>query len=246
MNTLANSLGLQTERASIVNRKILYIQTGKQFVQAGCFLMKITAAILMLFAVDSINAFADDLGFYANLDTGIVLYRNAPESNSAGFRIGGGYQFNPYVGVEAGLLIIKDATSGDDCWTYIATLSTCPKDTLSASSSQAAVVGTLPLSENHSLFGKLGWANTSLDYSYSYTPCFLVFCDSTTTGSGSATKTNPMFGIGWQSRALQPLYWRVQYENFGKIKMTVNYNDQPSTTFDIAIEFISVDFIYKF
>jgi hypothetical protein len=245
MNTLANSFGSHADYASFGTGKFIYFQPRKQFVQAGYFQLKKIATLLMLSAITSINAFAADQGFYANIDSGIYLYNNAPQSSSVGYRIGGGYQFNPHLGVEAGYSIIDDATSGD-CVTYIATLSTCPQETLSASSSQVVVVGTLPLGENHSLFGKLGWANTSLDYSYSYTPCFLVFCDPTITGSGNATKTNPMFGIGWQSSSSRPLYWRVLYENFGTIKMTINYNNQPSTTSDIGIKVISVGLVYKF
>jgi len=246
MNTLTNSFGSQTDPTTFANERFLNFQPSKQHTQAGYSLMKLIAALLLLFYVSSMNAFAADRGLFASIDTGMLIYSNAPESSSAGFRIGGGYQFDRYAGMEAGFSIIDDATSGDDCMTYIATLSTCPKENLSASSSQVAVVGTLPLGENHSLFGKLGWATTSLDYSYSYTPCFLVFCDPPITGSGSTTKTNRMFGIGWQSASLQPFYWRVQYENFGKIKMTVNYDNQPSKTFDIVIQFISVGFVYKF
>jgi hypothetical protein len=245
MNALANSIGSHSHYASFANGQFLYFQPRKQLVQAGNFQMKMFATLLMLFAATSVPAFAANNGFYANADTGIYMLSNSPKGNLFGVRIGGGYHFNPYLGVEVGYTIFKDSTSGD-CYTYLANLSTCPQDTLSASSSQLALVGNLPLSDHYGLFAKLGWATTSLDYSYSYTPCFLVFCSATTTGSGSTTKSNPVFGFGWQSAAYEPLYWRVQYENFGSIKMMIIYNNQPSTTSDIGIQVISVGLVHKF
>jgi OmpA-OmpF porin, OOP family len=185
--------------------------------------MKKIAITLLFSTAISTSAFAADQGFYTNADYGIYLYSNAPESSSdgirlGGIRLGGGYHFNPYVGVEAGLSIIKDSTSNNsDFYIY-----GFPQTTLSASSYQVAVVGTIPVNDQYGMFGKLGWANTSLDYTYS---------DSATsiTGSGSASKTNPMFGIGWGGQSPnQHVNWRVQYENFGKIKMTITFSDQSS------------------
>ena len=203
--------------------------------------MKPIATVLTLSAAISAPAFADDQGFYGHIDYWLYMFSNSPKDSSInGIRIGGGYHFNPYVGVEGGLSTIDIFQTKSSPCTNI--FGTCPQDSLSASSYQYSFVGTLP----NGLFVKLGRATTTFDYSYSYTPCTFGFCSPTVTGSGSATKTNPMFGIGWQSDVNQHSYWRVQYENFGTIKLTTNYNNQPSTTSDIGIEVISVGIVYNF
>ena len=148
----------------------------------------------MVFAATSTNAFAADQGLYGYIDYGLYLFSNSPKGNSMdGIGIGGGYRFNNYVGVEAGFSIMD--VIQDKSPTCPNIFGTCPQESLNASSYQFSLVGTMP----NGFFIKLGGANTSFDYSYSYTPCFLVFCDPTSIGSGSTTKTNPMFGIGWRS-----------------------------------------------
>lgn len=199
------------------------------------------ATLLMVFAATSTNAFAADQGLYGYIDYGLYLFSNSPKGNSMdGIGIGGGYRFNNYVGVEAGFSIMD--VIQDKSPTCPNIFGTCPQESLNASSYQFSLVGTMP----NGFFIKLGGANTSFDYSYSYTPCFLVFCDPTSIGSGSTTKTNPMFGIGWRSDGNQTSYWRVQYEHFGKNKMTINYNNQPSTTSDIGIDVISIGLVHNF
>ena len=241
MNTLANSFGSQTDFASYCDGKFLFFQLRKQLDRVVNSKNKQIATLLLFSVLTSAPAIAADQGFYGYIDYGLYMFSNSPKGGSMdGIGIGGGYRFNTYVGVEAGLSIIDIFQDKSSPCPNI--FGTCPQESLSASSYQYSLVGTMP----NGLFVKLGWANTSLDYSYSYTPCFLVFCDPTSTGSGSATKTNPMFGIGWQSDVNQHSYWRVQYENFGTNNMTINYNNQASTTSHIGIEAISIGLVYNF
>jgi hypothetical protein len=64
-----------------------------------------------------------------------------------------------------------------------------------------------------------------------------------------------MFGVGWKWKlnpdthlraSDQQLRFRVQYENFGKIKMTANYSDHSTNTFDIGVEVVTVGIVYDF
>jgi hypothetical protein len=180
-------------------------------------------------------------GPYGYFDSGLLLFSNAPQSNTKGFQLGGGYHFDRHIGVEGGISIIDDATSDNSLCGFV----DCLNESLGADSSQIYVVGTLPLTDQSSLFGKLGWARTSLKYSYSDTPCLFYFCGRSVSGNGSASKINPMFGIGWEKNK-QRLRFRVQYENFGTIKMIAKYSDGSTNTFDIGIEVISVGLTYKF
>ncbi len=192
--------------------------------------------------------------YFVYLDYGMFSYGGAPRNTAWGALLGAGYNLNEHLALEGGLGIIGSADSGT-CYSTIVTLSTCPSDSLGAESYQAAAVGTLPITANDDLIGKLGLAYTSFSYSYSYTPCFLAFCSPTVTGSGSASKTNPLFAIGWQwkssgdtrnSDAPGLLKFRVQYENLGRVSLPVSYSDRTSRTFDIGIEFFSVGLLYNF
>lgn len=196
---------------------------------------------LMLFIAISTPAVAADQGYFAYGDWGIFSLSGAPVKSLDGIRIGGGYDFNPYVGVEAGLFIISDLLTKNNNSDSIR-FSPYTDESMSISSDQVAVVGTIPLDHHRDLVGKLGWATTTLDYQYSHYGSGIQ----TVTGSGSATKTNPMFGIAWKSAPDQHVRFIVQYENLGKIKMTASYSDQSSSTYDIKVEIISVGILYDF
>lgn len=203
--------------------------------------MKGLSVVLLLLMATSTPSVAADQGYFAFGDWGIFSFGNAPVDTSDGIRIGGGYNFNSYVGAEAGLTIVSGLLSQNRSSNSIQ-FSPYTDKSLSASSEHIALVGTIPLEHHRDLIGKLGWATTTLDYQYSYYGSGIQ----TVTGSGSATKTNPMFGIGWQSAPDQQTRFYVQYENFGKVKMTVVYSDQTSSTHDVSVALISVGVLHYF
>ena len=192
--------------------------------------MKRIVAVLMLSVAISIPAFAVDQGYYVYADWDIYSLSNAPVRHSDGISIGGGYHFNPYAGVEAGFtafsgFLLENAPQ----------ISPGPSvsESMGAYSYQVSAVGTIPLSDRQDLFGKLGWASSTLDYSYS-TPAG-------GTGSGNATKSNTLFGIGWWYALGQNVKLRVQYENLGKVNMTVN-----SKAYEIGMEVFTMGWVYDF
>jgi opacity protein-like surface antigen len=200
--------------------------------------MKRDFAVLMLFFGISAPAFAAGQSSYVYADWNFYSFSNAPVDGSDAIRIGGGYHFDPYVGLEAGIALIRpflwrDRPSfgvGDGV-----------KKSLSVSSSQIAVIGSIPVTQRNSMFGKLGWASTTLDFKYSVAGGI--------SSSGSATKSNPLVGFGWQFTPGQNSSLRLQYEYFGKVKLDTNYNNpysRSSGSFDITVRAVSVGIGYNF
>ncbi|HEY5993902.1 MAG TPA: outer membrane beta-barrel protein [Gallionellaceae bacterium] len=160
---------------------------------------------VMLLAAISAPAFAANPGGYAAIDLGSATFSGATFGGTGGnltfpnpgsFHISGGYHFDQNVGVEVGLAGIGDSTINSGFIT----------ETLKSSAFYVAAVGSLPLSSQFDLFGKLGLASTKIDY----TSNFFV--------PASASKGNVMFGLGGQYNFSQQFGLRVQYENFGKVE----------------------------
>jgi len=166
--------------------------------------MKKFASALLLSAAISAPAFAAAPGGYVAVDVGPATFSGANFGGLAGnvtfpnpgsFHIGGGYHFDQNLGVEGGIVAVGDSTIN----------SGFVSETLKTSSFYVAGVGTLPLSEQFDLFGKLGFASTKIDY----TSNFFI--------PASASKTNLMYGIGGQFNINRNVGIRLQYENFGKV-----------------------------
>ncbi len=159
-------------------------------------------------------------------------------NSESGLSIGGGYRFNPHLAVEGGLVLMTDIFRGSSSIEF----APYTDETLTPTSEQAAMVGILPLEGGKNLFGKLGFATTTLDYSYS------LYGGSAppVTGSGSTTKTNPLFGFGWQSAP--SMGWRLllQYQNLGTVKLTPAYSNGRSNTYDVGIHVVSVGGMFSF
>jgi OmpA-OmpF porin, OOP family len=115
-----------------------------------------------------------------NVDTAGITNPSVDDSDS-GFKIYGGFQFNKHFGAEIGYADFgKSAVSGSalgfpftasagvTAWTF-------------------AGVGTLPLNESFSLFGKVGLANWKVDVSANVLGA---------SGSDSDSGTDAFFGIG--------------------------------------------------
>ncbi len=174
-------------------------------------------------------------------DYGIASFSGAPASSGSGFRLGGGYRFNEHVQAEAAYtsLSYEPSNMGNSpLWGSVS-------ESLSADSYHAAVVGSIPVTEDNSLFAKAGVDYNSVNYSYTAVSCFLGLCGTPTTGSGSGSKTSPLFGIGWQGGSM-PLKYRVQFESLGTVKVVTAYNNQPTKTYDIGIEVFSAGLVFYF
>ncbi len=120
-------------------------------------------------------------------------------SSKASVKIYGGYQITPNWGVEAQYSDLgnRDLAVRDAAGTLVGTGS------LKASQYSVAGTGTLPLSNNFSLFGKLGISSNHGKVS-------------SAGASSSGSKTSPMIGVGVAYNFTPQLSARFEYEDFGK------------------------------
>ncbi len=175
-------------------------------------------------------ALATQGGGYVTVGVGMVHFANAPvSSNPQGslVRIDNGYDFNSYAGVEIGYSVGK-ATDTYNGGFYNET------NTLKYSAVHVAAVATYPFTDKFGVFAKLGMAHTSLESTHSSTY---------NAGSGNGNRTNAMFGLGWKLNISKHFGVRVQYENFGKIPLTVSYQNQP---YDVGVQVFSAGGVYNF
>lgn len=203
---------------------------------------KIAIVALLSTAVMSSAAFAADQGGFVAADLGQVNYSNATSQfsgasfgNPGTIMLGGGYRFNQNLAVEAGYSIIGDSTI-----TTVAGGTATEK--LKASSFQVAAVGTFPINNQFSVFGKLGVANTKIDYTATATGATFV---PSVAQAASASKTNLMFALGAQYNINQHWGIRAQYQDFGKVQLPGVFFGGVSAP-NIALKAYSLGGVYNF
>jgi OmpA-OmpF porin, OOP family len=178
-------------------------------------MMKKIAIAALLSAFVATPALADNTGkAYIAADLGSASYSNtSPYPNPGMFRIAGGYHFSPMLAAELGY------TGFGDSNVTVGALS----GTLSASSVQIALVGSLPLNEKFDLIGKLGMANNTEKE---------VVSDGY---SATNSQSSVLWGIGAQYHVNTQFSVRAQYEDYG------NFNNWTSpmkaTTFSLGVAY---------
>jgi len=158
---------------------------------------KIVFATLLLSAFIATPALADNTGrYYVAADYGSATYSGLPGwSNPNVIRIAGGFHFSPVFAVEIGYSMFGDSNTIDPVF---------GPATISASSFQVAAVGTLPLSPQFDLIGKLGLANNVEDYSDS------------TGYTASYSRSDWLIGFGAQFNVNSQVSVRALYDDYGK------------------------------
>ena len=163
--------------------------------------MKRFAIVALLSACIATPALADNTGkMYIAGDLGAATYSNvSPFPNPGVVRFAFGSHFSPYLAAELGYSKFGDSTL------------TGPggSATLSASAFQIAAIGSLPLSSQFDLIGKLGYSHNS------------------TKGSGLAagvttSNNSVLFGVGAQYHMTTQVSLRAQYENYGDFESGTN------------------------
>lgn len=144
--------------------------------------------------------------YYAAVDYGIINIGGSGASSSpSALTASGGYRFTPSLAAEAGYTLIGDVS-----------VNTPGSGALSVSQSilSAAAVGTLPVSRDVNLFGKLGMGVHN--------------------GEMSGLPDDLIFGLGGQLILSSRASLRLQYENLGKSKLVSTLPKGELTRFSIG------------
>jgi OOP family OmpA-OmpF porin len=167
--------------------------------------MKKSLVALAVAALISTPALAAEGQAYIFGDYGSAKFQNSGLLPSPGMLdFGAGYQFHPNIAGELGYTIFGDSKvdfGGGDTATF------------KSSATHAAVVGIFPISNELSVFGKLGFSSNKGDISVT---------GAVTTTKPSVSKTDTYFGLGVRYNFDKQVSMHVQYQNFGKFESATN------------------------
>lgn len=135
---------------------------------------------------------ANPTGFYAGAGVGqSMVDEYFIDDEDTAFQVFGGYQFNPYFGLEAAYSDFGDIDLRSGAAGFKA-------DTLSL-----VAVGTLPFTDNFSGYAKAGVHDWDTDYS-----------GPSSLRPGGADGTDPTYGLGLQYRFSDTIALRGEYSRF--------------------------------
>ncbi|MEQ1916499.1 MAG: porin family protein [Gallionella sp.] len=171
--------------------------------------MKKIAIVALLSAIVASPAWADSTGkMYIAGDLGSASFTNANIGffgggqatfpNPGMIRVAGGFHFSPMMALEVGYTMFGDS------------IVTVPGGSfnLQARSLHVAAVGSIPVSPQFDLTGKIGLTNNS--YNLKSTGNAVVVAGAT------SSQSDILFGIGAQLHLSSQMTLRAQYENYGK------------------------------
>ena len=151
-------------------------------------------------AADPQSGFYGGLGAglnYTNLDSGGIV--GAKDERDTAWKLFGGYQFNRYLGVEAGYVDLGKASVGGTAGGNPAAAS------FDSQVWQAAAVGSLPLSQQFAATAKLGVARADTDITGSIGAAPIATTD---------RNTAPTYGLGLRYDVNKNVGVRAEWERF--------------------------------
>ena len=179
---------------------------------------------------------AQDTGFYAGIGVGRSDLKDACtgvtipcDDTDTGWKLFGGYQFNKYLGAELGYVDLGRATARGTL------LGVAVSATAKAKGWEFLGVGTLPIADKFSAYGKAGLFRWDLDVSATgVVPGFAPVAVST-----SDKGTDFTFGIGLKYDFTKSIGARVEWQRYKDIG-----ND--ATTGKSDVDLLSVGVVFKF
>lgn len=147
-------------------------------------------------------------GAYVGFNAGranqkITFYDDGSYKDSAtGYKLYGGYEFNQYFGVEGGY-----ANMGKAKFPFVSDTGTGVSD-VKTNAFYVAATGTIPINEQFSVFGKLGFSRNSTKIRDVETVVKYEY---------KQTRTTPLIGIGATYKFSNMLAAVVEYEDYGKV-----------------------------
>lgn len=159
------------------------------------------AALLSPWAVQAENS-------YVKLDVGQAKYSAGGSEDKTGFALAFGQALDANWGYEVGYVNfgkISDSATDPVTGDYVSS-------SLQSQAVYATGVGTLPINESFSAFGKLGLAVINSKASGDY-----KFGSESWSGSATETKTNLMVGLGLAYNFTKEMAATVEYNYYGKV-----------------------------
>jgi OOP family OmpA-OmpF porin len=191
-------------------------------------LVAVTAGISLL-------ASAQDAGFYAGAAVGQSRISDACEGvtvacddKDTAWKVFGGYQFNKNFGAEVGYVDLGKATANG-----VITGVTVSADA-KVKGFEVLGVGTLPIANNFSAYGKLGFFRWDLDVSATG-----VISGFSATVSASETGTDFTFGLGLKYDFAKNIGARLEWQRYNDI-------GKESTTGKSDADLFSLGIVFKF
>jgi OmpA-OmpF porin, OOP family len=202
-------------------------------------------SVLMLLAVSTSHAVAQDTGWYgalnlggstSNLETtslrqalqaaGRTVANVKADDEDSGWRLTGGYSFNRNFAIEAAYADIGD---------FVATATLLPNGVQTAEASLRGVsidfVASLPMSIRTSAFARIGLASIRVNQDFSNNAVGAYFADNTERG------VHERYGVGLQYRITDALAARLEAERYR--------TDSNHVTKDHA-DLVSLGLVYRF
>ncbi|MES2934510.1 MAG: outer membrane beta-barrel protein [Pseudomonadota bacterium] len=225
-----------------------------------------SSAVLSLLAVSATVSAADFVpGAYVLGGAGVTRYdldfsgqvRNAyagsgfgvnsatrEDHNDAGFQIGGGYQFLPWLGVELAYVDLGKQETDYSVTPTNGGTTTRRHGDYKLHGLNASAVGTYPLTEKFSIFGKVGVFHSRLKYTESSSTPY-PGSTNTSFAADDDRQTKASFGLGAAFKANEKISIRAGWDrvqNIGEnFALTATGNGQFS-----HVDFYSVNVLYHF
>lgn len=193
----------------------------------------VLAAAFFGLSLASAPALSQDMGWYAGLNLGQAKVKDfdctgttSCDDKDTAWSIFGGYQINKNFGVELGYVDLGEA-SGSGTDPFLGTFSA----TFETTGFELSGVGTLPINEKFSVYGKLGFFMWDLD----------VKASSSTLGSGSFSEdgTDLTFGVGVRWNFTKNLTAQLQWQRYNDIGDDV-------TTGKDDVDVLSAGILFRF
>ena len=193
----------------------------------------ILAAAFFALSLASAPALSQDTGWYVGLNVGQSKVKDdfcagttSCDDTDTALSIFGGYQINKNFGVELGYVDLGKA-SGSGTDPILGTFSA----TFEATGFELSGVGTLPISDKFSVYGKLGLFMWDLD----------VKASSSTLGSGSLSEdgTDLTFAVGVRWNFTKNLTAQLQWQRYNDI-------GDDATTGKSDIDVIGAGILFRF
>jgi len=163
---------------------------------------------------------------------GVSFNVSRADENRSAWKFLAGYQFTPNWGMEAQVVQLGTRNATVAFGTPVNAQGTTNSG--SATHSGIAGTGTLPLSQNFYLMGKLGVSFNSMD-------TLSVTVGGVTVASDSSRKTDVLAGVGGGYNFTKNIGFRLEFESLGKLSKTSNtWNN------NVKSENLSLNLLYRF